>query len=210
MDEPASRQGRRVRAQPQSARAPILPAVPKAKSSDDEDKPGTAADFDRPLDVEQAFLNRQNGGAGHGTLRDNRAGFVRLRRKGWDDLRALADAGELTDHQVFMTVALLTRSGFRPDRMGVVLGTDRELARVLGMHYNRVKGLWLALESLGIGERLVTDSGDRAGWRFTRQAWQWLAGEQDYPPPRQVATALASEPSPAPERPADDFPDPFG
>lgn len=179
--------------------------MPKGKRGDDEDQYGTAKDFDRPLDINKVFVVRHNGGAGHGTLGDTRAGFVRLRRKGWDGLRALAGARELTDHQVLLTVALLTRSGFRPDRMGVVLGTDRELARALGMHHNRVKGLWLALEALGIGERLVTDSGERAGFRFTRQAWQWLAGEEDHPPPRQVTAVLDANPAGHGE-----YPDPFG
>ena len=178
--------------------------MPKAsRKDDDEDRYGTAADFDRPFDVEQAFRSRHNGGGGRGTLNDTRAGFVRLRRRGWDGLRALADAGHLTDHQVMLAVALLTRSGYRLDHMGAVMGTDRELARALGMHHNRVKALWLRLEGLGLGERLVVDSGERAGWRFSREAWCWLAGEQDHPPPYQVTAALAPEP------PAADWPHPF-
>jgi hypothetical protein len=162
------------------------------KRQDDEGRYGTVSDFDRPLDVEAAFRGRHNGGAGHGTLGDSRKGFVRLRRRGWDDLRRLAVVDQLTDHQVMMTIALLTRAGYRQDRMGVVLGTDRELALALGMHFNRAKRLWEALEALGIGQRLVLDSGERAGWRFDRQAWQWLAGEEDHPPPRPVAAILAA------------------
>lgn len=109
---------------------------------------------------------------------------------------------------MLLAVALLTRAGYRPDRMGVVMGTDEELARALGMHYNRIKGLWLRLEGLGIGERLSLENGDRAGWRFTRQAWQWLAGEEDHPPPYQVAEALAPKAAQAPAT-EDEWPDPF-
>lgn len=178
--------------------------MPRASRTADDDEYGTAADFDRPFDVERAFRARHNGGTGRGSLNDTRGGFLRLRRRGWDGLRALADAKQLTDHQVLLAVALLTRSGWRPDHMGAVMGTDAELAKALGMHPNRVKAFWLRLESLGLGERLVVGNGERAGWRFGREAWCWLAGEEDHPAPRQVVAALAPPPA------VDDWPDPFG
>jgi hypothetical protein len=151
---------------------------------------GTAADFDRPIDVEDLFKKRHNGGAGHGTLGDTRRGFVRLRRKGWDDLMALQRVGALTHQEVVIVVSLLTRAGFRPDKMGVVLGQDGELAAAVGVHRNRILPACRAAQALGIMEPLLLPVSGRAGWRFTREAWAWLAGEEDHAPPPEAAARL--------------------
>lgn len=169
--------------------------MPKATADDDDalgsaKATGTAADFDRPVDVEDLFKKRHNGGAGHGTLGDSRRGFVRLRRKGWDDLLALQRDGALTHQDVVIVVSLLTRAGFRPEKMGVVLGQDGELAAAIGVHRNRILPACRAAQSLGIVEPLLLPVSGRAGWRFTREAWLWLAGEEDHPPPPEAAKRL--------------------
>lgn len=154
---------------------------------------GTVSDFDRPLDVDDLFRKRHNGGAGHGTLGDSRRGFVRLRRKGWDDLLALQRAGALTHQDVVIVVSLLTRAGFRPDKMGVVLGQDGELAAAIGVHRNRILPACRAAQALGLLHPMRLTTGGRAGWRFTREAWLWLAGEDDQPPPPEAAARLAGD-----------------
>jgi prophage regulatory protein len=158
------------------------PAQAAPVAADGQDDP------DAPLDVEQAFLRRHGDDPAQG-----RDGALPLSRPGWDGLRRLAEAGALTDHQVLMTVSLLTRAGRGGGRDGIVLGNDVEMARALGMHPNRVKGLWEALEALGLGMRLVLPKGGRAGWRFSPQAWRWLVGgDEGAAPPEQVAAVLGN------------------
>jgi hypothetical protein len=168
---------------------------------------GGAADFSRPLDVEDAWKKRFNGGAGHGTLGDTRRGFVRLQRKAWDDLMALQRAGAFKHQDVVILVGLLTRSGFRPDRMGVVLGNDVELAEALGVHRNRLPSAFRAAQALDIIEPLMVGKA-KAGWRFSREAWQWLAGPSEHPAPDAVRRRL-SAPAGASRTAPEDWPDPF-
>lgn len=178
---------------------------------------GTLADFDRPLDVDKAFRRRTKDSTGEGDLDDTRAGFVRLRRGGWDGLNALIAAKALTPHQALVVVGLLTRAGYRPERMGVVLGTDTELAELLGLHRNQLGPLGRELQRLDIMESLQRSDGQRAGLRFTREAWQWLVGgDKDVPAPPGAAARLdppRATPDPPPATPdpppADDVPNPF-
>ncbi len=151
---------------------------------------GTLEDFDRDVDPEGAYKQRHRGGSGHGSLGDERKGFVRLRRKGWDDLMALQRAGALTHQEVLIVVGMLTRAGYRTESMGAVLGGDGELAAALGVPRNRLLPACRSAQALDIIDPLLLPNNLRAGWRFTREAWLWLVGEEEHPPPPNAAARL--------------------
>ncbi len=169
---------------------------------------GTEADFDRPLDIERVYLTRLNGGTGRGSLRDSRGGYVRVQRTAWDDLWRLQRARVLTPQDLLVIVALATRAGYRPDRMGVVLGNHTDLADVLGVRRQALVTACRKAETLRLVDELRLEGGQSAGWRFLPDAYFWLAGKDQRPTPPAVAARLArlTEPPVDPFR----YPDPFG
>lgn len=168
---------------------------------------GTEADFDRPLDIERAYLTRLNGGTGRGSLRDSRGGYVRVQRTAWDALWRLQRAKVLTPQDLLVIVALATRAGFRSDKMGVVLGNHTELADALGVRRQALVTACRKAEDLRLVDELRLEGGQSAGWRFLPDAYFWLAGKEQRPTPPAVAARLdrLDQPPLDPIR----YPDPF-
>ena len=153
--------------------------------------PAIADDLDRPVDPAEARRRRHETAAGHGSLGDERAGYVMLSRRGWDGLMALRGAGALTHQDVVVVVGMLTRAGYRPESIGAVLGADGELAAAVGVPRKRILPACRSAQALGILDPISLPNERRVGWRFTREAWLWLVGEEDYPPPQAASARLA-------------------
>lgn len=179
-------------------------------ADDGEPEGGSGRDYDLPVDAEAAYAGRLNKGAGRGGLRERRVGYVRLRRQAWDGLWALQRAGELSPMDLAIVVGLVTRAGYRPGRVGVVTGNLRELADALGVRQQSLRQTCRRADRLGLLDELVTDAGDRVGWRFTRDAWFWLTapGRGERPAPGPVAERLVPPPGPASPATASAGPEP--
>ncbi len=174
----------------------------------------TPSSWDQPFDVDAASKGAGGESAGQGMLRDPRGGFLKLRRKALDDLWALVrqkrKPAPLTHQQLVIVLWLVTQAGWRSDSAGVVLGTNAELARLLGVRWHSLSEAVEAAARLGLLEPLVRSDGEHAGYRFTRDGYGWLAA--DWPHQRRPA-ALEKElawQAPPPPRALPVYPDPFG
>jgi hypothetical protein len=151
---------------------------------------GTEEDWDKFQDVDQAYAGRLNKNSGHGTLRDGMGGYARLRRPAWDALWRLQRAGALTPQDLSVVVALVLRAGYRPARLGVVLGNQRELSDALGVRRQAVKDACAKAEELRLVDELYLDNGKTAGWRFREDVYWWLTSTRAKPMPAALTARL--------------------
>lgn len=188
-----------------------MPSVPSVAFFSGLGSGSSADDWPKFRDVDQAYDSRFNKSSGHGTLRDGMGGYARLRRPAWEVLWRLQRAGLLTPQELMVIVAMSLRSGYRPARLGVVLGNYTELGEALGVRWQVVKAACKKAEDLRLMDELYLErNGKTAGWRFREDVYWWLNAKKAKPLPAALAARLAALDGPTPDPwPADEDEDPL-